>query len=249
MEGPSLFLAAEQLQSFVGKHIEAVGGNTSIAKERLLGKKIVDIFSWGKHLVLQFDDFALRIHFMLFGSFEATYEGKKVTGDYPRKNRPIRLQIKCPSGEIDLYSASLQFIENAHAKELYDFTIDIMSPLWDPKKALKSIKQYPEQEIADLLLDQTLFAGVGNIIKNESLFLARMQPTKVAITTPSLKKLIEIVHAFSHQFYEWRKVFELKKHYQVYRQSKCPLCGGKITKKWTGLRHRVSYYCPSCQKE
>ncbi len=77
MEGPSLFLAAEQLKPFIKKKILSVTGNTKIGKEILLNKKIIDIFSWGKHLVIQFDNFALRIHFMLFGSFEAIIKGKK----------------------------------------------------------------------------------------------------------------------------------------------------------------------------
>lgn len=85
MEGPSLALAAEQLKPFIKKKIKGITGNTKIGKERMLNQTILDIFSWGKHLVIQFDDFALRIHFMLFGSFEAIVKDKKVTGDYPRK--------------------------------------------------------------------------------------------------------------------------------------------------------------------
>lgn len=250
MEGPSLKLAAEQLKPFIGKKIKGVTGNTKIGKERHLDKKILDIFSWGKHLVFQFDDFALRIHFMLFGSFEAIVKGKKVTGDYPRKNRPFRLQFILDNGEIDFYSCSLQFIESSQAKEAYDYTVDIMSPLFHPKKALSSMQKSPSSQIGDILLDQTLFAGVGNIIKNEVLFLVKLNPTHLVknLSTPQIKKIIQTTQKFSLQFYKWRKKFELKKHYQVYRQSICSTCSGKITKKWTGLRNRVSFYCSSCQK-
>lgn len=87
MEGPSLYLAAEWLTPFLGKKIINVDGNTKIGKERLNNKTILDIFSWGKHLVFQFDDFALRVHFLLFGSFEATLKKKKITGDYLKKRR------------------------------------------------------------------------------------------------------------------------------------------------------------------
>ena len=59
MEGPSLYLAAEWLSPFVGKVILGVEGNTRIGKEKLKEKKIIDIFSWGKHLVFQFDNFAI----------------------------------------------------------------------------------------------------------------------------------------------------------------------------------------------
>lgn len=250
MEGPSLFLAAQQLAFFRKKTINEVAGNTKIGKERLLNKKILDIFSWGKHLVFQFDDFALRVHFMMYGSFEATVKDKKVTGDYPTKNRAARLQLIFDHGEIILYNCSLRYIESSIAKETYDYSIDIMSPLWDKTKALEKVQIYPESEIADILLDQTIFAGVGNIIKNETLYIVKILPTRTIqeLSLAKIKKIIQIAEKFSLQFYKWRKRFVLRKHYQIYRQNVCPTCHGKVSRKKTGVRRRVSFFCLNCQK-
>lgn len=66
MEGPSLKLAAEQLQPFIGRTVLNISGNTKLPKEILQDKEVEDIFSWGKHLVFQFDTLAVRIHFLLF---------------------------------------------------------------------------------------------------------------------------------------------------------------------------------------
>lgn len=250
MEGPSIYLAVEWLTPFVGKIILSVEGNTKIGKERLTGKKIVDIFSWGKHLVFQFDDFALRIHFMLYGSFEATFKGKKVTGEYTKINVVPRLKLIFEESQIIFYSCSLKFLETSHARYLYDFSTDIMSSMWDAKKALKTLKNHQEEEIADVLLDQTIFSGVGNIIKNEVLFLVKKRPTTYVkdISNSLLQKIVKTTQEFSHQFYEWRKLFILKKHYRIYRKSHCPLCGEKICRKKTGKRARISFFCPKCQK-
>ncbi len=250
MEGPSLYLAAEWLAPFVGKIILAVEGNTRIGKERLFGKKIVDIFSWGKHLIFQFDDFALRVHFLLYGSFEATVKDQKVTGDYPKKRINPRLSLIFAEGQIIIYSSSLKYLETSHARELYDFSIDVMSSTWDSKKALKALKNYQEEEIGDVLLDQTIFSGVGNIIKNEVLFLVKRKPTTIIkdMSNSLLQKIIKTTREFSLQFYEWRKQFILKKHYKIYRKSLCPLCGEKIIRKRTGKRKRISFFCPNCQK-
>jgi endonuclease-8 len=57
MEGPSLLLAAEQLQTFCGKEILSVSGTEKIDHALFLHKPVRDIFSWGKHLVLQFDEY------------------------------------------------------------------------------------------------------------------------------------------------------------------------------------------------
>ena len=250
MEGPSLYLAAEWLTPFVGKPILAVEGNTKIGKERLSGKKVLNIFSWGKHLVFQFDEFALRVHFMLYGSFEATVKNKKVTGDYTKKNVPSRLTLNFTLGEIILYSCSLKYLETPDALDLYDFSTDIMSSKWDSKKALKTLKNQPEEEIADVLLDQSIFSGVGNIIKNEVLFLVKRKPTTLVkeMSNPLLQKIVKTAREFSLQFYAWRKDFVLKKHYRIYRKSFCPLCEGKVSRKKTGKRERISFFCPECQK-
>ena len=250
MEGPSLFLAAEWLAPFVGKRILAVEGNTRIGKERVDGKKILEIFSWGKHLVFQFDDFALRVHFMLFGSFQAKLKDKYVTGDYYKKKANPRLTLTFKNAQITLFSCSLKYLETSNAHSLYDFTTDIMSSHWDSKKALKAIKTYQEEQIGDVLLDQTIFSGVGNIIKNEVLFIVKKKPTLLVKDMSSilLSKVVKTAQQFSHQFYEWRKQFVLKKHYKIYRKSLCPVCGKKVCRKKTGKRERISFFCPKCQK-
>jgi endonuclease-8 len=250
MEGPSLFLAAEQLAPFAGKKVIAVSGNTKIGKERFAGQKVGDIFSWGKHLVFQFNDFALRVHFLLFGTFQARVKNDWVTGDYKKKSQSPRLVLEFSNGHIEMYSCSVKFIEDSRAKKTYDFSADIMAREWDPAKALQKILSYPNEQVADVLLDQDIFAGVGNIIKNEVLFLARIHPERAVgkISRPKLKKLIQITQDFSRQFYVWRKAFVLKKNLQIYRHSVCPVCGGKVIWRITGKRKRRSFYCPRCQK-
>jgi len=250
MEGPSLFLAAEQLAPFVGCRILAVSGNTKIGKERLEKEKIISIFSWGKYLFIQFKTFALRTHFLLFGSYRAVVNEKAVTGDYPPKAREPRLALTLKNGHIEMHSCSLRFIESPHAQELCDYSIDIMSDLWDPKKALNKLRKHPEEEIDDILLDQTIFMGVGNIIKNEALLLANILPThKIAdLSTHKQKQIVQFAREHALNFYHWRKDFELKKHYQIYRQSNCKQCGGKISRQRTGRTQRLSYICMHCQK-
>lgn len=248
MEGPSLYLAASQLKPFKGKTVLSVTGNTKIEKERMLQKKVKSIFAWGKHLVIQFDDFALRTHFLLFGALEAYVDDSPITGDYRRAYTP-RLQLDFENGSIKLFNCSVKFLETAHAKADYDFTIDIMSPKWDPNKAFEALYSKLNSEIADVLLDQMIFAGVGNIIKNEVLWRVHIHPqTKVKdIPSSKGKDLIAETKKFSLFFYKWRKVFLLRKHLEIYQKSVCPRCGAKVKREKTGKRNRVSHFCPVCQ--
>jgi endonuclease-8 len=248
MEGPSLFLAKEQLRPFKKKTVLEASGNTKLDKAMFVGRDVKDIFSWGKHLVLQFDSFALRIHFMLFGTFEANVDGEWVTGDYRRARTP-RLALRFENGIINTYNCSLKRIESRNAKREYDFSIDTMSPKWDAAAALKRMKAQPDSEISDVLLDQNVFAGVGNIIKNEVLSLTRIAPQRKVrdLSARERKALVETARAFSKQFYRWRKKFVLKKNLRAHRRSQCPHCGGKMTWRKTGLRERWAHWCPLCQ--
>jgi endonuclease-8 len=105
-------------------------------------------------------------------------------------------------------------------------------------------------EIGDVLLDQEIFAGVGNIIKNEVLFRTRTSPfARIGQLSPrKLKAIIADARAFSFRFLELRRVFALRKNLEIYGRTRCPLCAGVVSRRVHGVRHRRSFYCPVCQK-
>jgi endonuclease VIII len=250
MEGPSIHLAAEQLRPFTGRRVRTVSGNSRIGIARLRGERVQEIFAWGKHLVVQFPAFAVRIHFLLWGSFAATVKGESVTGDY-RRSGPPRLALTFPNGTITIWSASVKYIEDSCAKHLYDFSADVLSADWNPRAALKKVRTFPDAEIADVLLDQTIFAGVGNIIKNEVLFRTRTSPfTTVRDLSPrALRAIVADARTFSLRFLELRRNFVLRKNLEVYGRRTCPKCEGRITRRVHGHRRRRSFFCPHCQRD
>ncbi len=91
-EGPSIILVKEALAKFAGKKIIAVSGNSKIDQRLLLNKKIVEFKSWGKHLLICFDGFTLRVHFLMFGSY---------TVDEKKPDRAIRINLTFKNGEIN----------------------------------------------------------------------------------------------------------------------------------------------------
>jgi len=248
MEGPSLHLAAEQLRPFVRQRIQTVSGNSKIGIDRLRGKRVADIFAWGKHLVVQFDGFAIRVHFLLWGTFAATVEGRSVTGDY-RRSSPPRLMLTFRNGELTIWSASIKFIEGDCARATYDFTADVLSPTWSARKALRRMRRCPDAQIGDVLLDQSVFAGVGNIIKNEVLFRTGANPfaTVAQLSPQSRRAIVHDARAFSFRFLELRRQFALRKNLEIYGRRACPRCGGRVTRRVHGVRKRRSFYCLSCQ--
>lgn len=239
-EGPSICIAREEMSPAIGKKVLAVSGNSKTPILNLKGQKLIDIGTWGKHLLLFFTNDVVKIHFMLWGSYSV---------DLPKDNRKIRLSLKFSNTTLFFYASSVKFLEE-DVENLYDWSADVMSPSWDFDKAFIKIKKQLQEKVCDVLMDQSIFSGVGNIIKNEVLFNLRLNPNQLIgkLTDKKKKELIEETHEYTWKFYEWKKNYELKKHWQIMRKKFCPGCGGPVTREKTGKRERLSHYCKRCQK-
>jgi endonuclease-8 len=239
-EGPSIVILKEEATPFLGKTIERVSGNTTIEKERLAGQRIEALRSWGKHFLVEMDvDFSLRVHFMLFGSYRINEQKSWTTP---------RLSLAFDNGELNLYACSVRFID-VPLDLLYDWRVDVMSDAWDEKLALSHLRARPDMLVCDALLDQDIFAGVGNIIKNEVLFRIRVHPlsTVGALPAPKLRELVREARQYSFDFYEWKKQYVLKKHWLAHTKRTCPRCNVPLMKAHLGLTHRRSFWCERCQ--
>ncbi len=100
----------------------------------------------------------------------------------------------------------------------------MLSDTWNPALARRKLKAMPDTLVCDALLDQNVFAGVGNIIKNEVLFRIRMHPlSKVGAIPPrKLGELIKQARQYSFDFREWKKAFVLRKHWLAHKQEHLP---------------------------
>ncbi len=69
-EGPSIVILKEEVEPYVGRKImEADGSSKKIDFGALTGLKIISFQSWGKHFLICFAHFTIRIHFLMFGSY------------------------------------------------------------------------------------------------------------------------------------------------------------------------------------
>jgi len=240
-EGPSIVILKEEAADFIGRRVLRVSGNSKQDIARMRGRKVLGLHSWGKHFLVEFDRFALRIHFMLFGRYLVN----------ARKDKPARLSLGFSKGEeLNFYACSVQFIEG-DLDAVYDWSADVMNPAWSAAQARRKLRRQPDTIAADALLDQNLFAGVGNIIKNEVLHRIRLHPeSKVGALPPrKLTELVAQAREYSFDFYTWKKAYVLKKHYQVHTKKLCPRDGNMLTyRKQMGKAQRRAFYCEVCQR-
>lgn len=240
-EGPSIVILREEAAAFCGRKVLRVDGNSKLDLQRMQGQRVLEFRNWGKQFLICFAGFTMRVHLLLYGSYRI---------NDPKEAKPrMRLDFG-KAGEIDFYACSLKYIES-DLDQVYDWSGDVMSDTWDPKAARRKLNAMPDALVCDALLDQDVFAGVGNIIKNEVLFRIRVHPesTVGALPPRKLSELIAQAREYSFDFYEWKKAYVLKKHYQVHTRTGCPRCDVRLQyRAKLGRRQRRSFFCGNCQR-
>ncbi|TYT25951.1 endonuclease [Luteimonas viscosa] len=238
-EGPSIVILREEAAKFRRQTVRKVSGNSSIDLERMQGRRVVSLRSWGKHFLVEFSGFSLRVHLLMFGTYHI---------DEP-KPKPPRLALEFDNGTLYFYTASLKYVEGP-LDDSYDWRADVMSPDWDPALARRKLRRQPDTLACDALLDQDVFAGVGNIIKNEVLFRIGVHPESPigALPPRTLTRLVAQAREYSFDFLEWKKRYVLRQHWLVHRKRDCPTCGAKLAKAKLGMRERWAYFCVRCQQ-
>ncbi|HLP11922.1 MAG TPA: DNA-formamidopyrimidine glycosylase family protein [Flavobacteriales bacterium] len=238
-EGPSIVILKEAVSQFTGKKVKKASGNSKqLAFKKITGQKITAFKSWGKHFLICFPTFSVRIHFLLFGSYRIN----------EKKESSPRLSLQFSKGEINFYACSVKELDQ-DLDQVYDWSADVLNENWDKKKALEKLKKQPLTLVCDALLDQTIFAGVGNIIKNEVLYRIKVHPLSEIGKLPpkKLKLLVKEAEKYSFDFLKWKKEFTLKKHWLAHTKKKCARDKNPILKMYAGKTNRRTFYCEYCQ--
>lgn len=231
-------------------------------KKNIINQKIHNIFSKGKFIVIELDDYYLLIHLRMEGKFtfrKINEEKEKhehvefiLDNEISWRYRDVR-----KFGKMYLIEKDKLYEEAPLNKLGYDYydkdlTGDYLYNKIHPKKL----------PIKTVLLDQSIISGIGNIYDDEILFLSKISPIRKASdvskkecnlivnnTKNVLEKAFKLGGTTIKSFTSSEGVHglfqnELLVHGQVGK--KCPNCNEEIIKIKVG--GRGTYYCPKCQK-
>lgn len=174
-----------------------------------------------------------------------TWEGRRIALNDPRRFGAVDLW---PSADLAAYPS---FAALGPEPLGPDLTADYLATALKGRSA--SIKQ--------MLLDQRIVAGLGNIYACEALYEARISPRRKAgtVTRPRLQRLVEAIHLVLNAAIEAggsslrdfaRPDGELgyfSKQFQVYGREGEPCgCGGIVQRYVEG--GRSTFWCPKCQR-
>jgi endonuclease-8 len=109
-----------------------------------------------------------------------------------------------------------------------------------------NLRRRPADEVGDVLLDQGVVAGIGNVWRTEALWRARVSPwTRVGNLDDDglvciLREARRLMRASLDSAAEPRS---------IYRRRICPRCGGRVRSRGQGDANRTAYWCPRCQPD
>lgn len=239
-EGPSIIILKEAMIHFKGRTILDAWGTGKADPELIPGQKIIDIRSLGKQLLIILKDSTIRIHLLMFGTYSVDVKD--------RPDSRVRLALIFKKGAAYFYTCSVTWVEGDPEK-IFDWASDIMGEKWNPLKARKKLKLKGDVVVSDALLDQDIFAGSGNIIKNEVLYRVRLHPETLVRDIPAriLTAIMKEVRIYAFEFLEQKKAGTLKKNWEAYTKKICKRCDLPFSKKYIGKTKRRTYYCENCQ--
>ncbi|XP_061179751.1 endonuclease 8-like 3 [Saccostrea echinata] len=264
VEGPGCKLKGEKIKSkLMNQAVKSVSGNAVDREKKpkkgitvsqfdvLIGKTLTKVQTLGKELFMYFGDICLRVHFLMAGSFRVN--GQALDKDYGKLTETPSLQVDFSTDVLTFYKSAVQIRESESCSTRYDdlHDLDICSPVFNHQRAVTLVMEQCDRQVCDVLLDQTILPGVGNIIKNEALFDSGIKPSSKVqeLSKELISHLVKMTRDFSLIFYKCRKTgTNLNQYMKIYNKRKCCQCEGKVTITRTGEdSERMTHYCPNCQ--
>lgn len=249
-EGHTIHRLARDLTRDFGGHTLSCSSPQGRFREAdsISGHVFLGAHAIGKHLFLDIGDARVHIHLGLFGRFRR----RRDAGD-PRPSVRLRLD---GNGRIwDLTGSTACELMDRAAFDRLRARLGA-DPLADGPRpsALWRRVHASKRPIGALLLDQSLFAGVGNVYRAELLFAVRLHPETRGCDVPksTFERLWKIAKAFLRRGVSANRIITVpgsrgrsRDRLYVYKRAECLECGTSITR--STLAARTMYHCPSCQ--
>jgi endonuclease VIII len=256
-EGDTLFRTAAGLRPhLVGRVVGAARARQPGPQiGRVVGSTITAVESQGKNLLIRFDNgLELRTHLRMTGSWHRYRPGER----WRRPEARARLVLEVPGAVAVCFDAPVVELFEQRTESLHPslgrLGPDLLDATWSDAHAAEALSRlrHParaEWTISQALLDQSALAGIGNIWRNETLFVERVDPFAVVrnLDDATLARLVSAARRLLRQ-----SVGQVpgRMPMAVYRRAgrPCRRCGTLIRSAPLPVElPRTTYWCPTCQ--
>ena len=268
-EGPEVRRSADQIERAVaGKPLKCVFEYSTLTEfaDSFKDVQLMGVSTFGKAFVLNFsNEQSIYVHLQLYGRWKTG----KLSSHKPSR-RTLRLRLETETHYAELYSATDIEVLNTKDVSKHKFIKKLGPDLLKKGYTTSHISRrlnkatFARRTLGALLLDQSVFGGLGNYLRSEVLFRAGlMHDRKLGKLSKEERTLLaKMIHETTHRAYRTRGITLDDKWVQIakkngwrrsrYRHftfdregSKCWICDTKIIK--VHVAGRRLYYCSTCQ--
>lgn len=276
-EGDTIYRAARAIRRALGGKA-VTGFETGLAKlarvnddAPLVGRVVEKVESKGKWLLIYFSgDLILVTHMLMSGSWHLYRPGEK----WQMGRGRMRVVIRTADWEAVAFNVPVAEFHTARSllrsSQVTRLGPDILASEFAVGGGVERLAAYgaehPEAEVAVVLLNQRVLAGLGNVYKSEVAFAAGVNPFRAmrTVTPREMEAMVE----FSLRYMTANVVdgkgdgvvtysgsrrtthaMDREERLWVYRRAgqECRRCGAVVMMRKQGVQARSTYWCPECQ--
>jgi endonuclease-8 len=262
-EGHTVHRAARRQTRLLGGQQLAVSspqGRFAADAARIDGSTLQCVEAYGKHLFYHWETGDVgHVHLGLFGRFRIREDGAGEPG------ANVRMRLATDDVTVDLSGPTICSLDppDVHAEVIARLGPDPLRRNSSPDRMIDRISR-SRRAIGDLLMDQSVIAGLGNVYRAELLFVTGVHPlapgrtidehtiqsfwdTAAAMLRDGVRRgRIQTVDRAELGLPAGRRVPRGERTY-VYKRDRCLRCGDAI--RTVEIAGRTCYYCPTDQRQ
>jgi endonuclease-8 len=276
-EGDTIYRTARTLnralagQVVTGFETGLVGLAAVDDESPVTGRTVEKVESRGKWCLIYFSgDLILATHMLMSGSWHLYRPGER----WQRPRRSMRIVIRRAGWEAVAFDVQVAKFHTARSIErdvqIAKLGPDVLSAAFTVEKGVERLHEYakghPEAPVGEVLMNQRVIAGLGNVYKSEVAFSAEVHPFRAVGTLmrEEMERLMEFASRYMRANVEEgtdsgvttyvgnRRTtgrIDREERLWVYKRmgEECRRCGGTIVMRRQGTQARSSYWCPRCQ--
>ena len=258
-EGDTVHLSARRLNvGLAGKVLVRTDFRVPrLATADLSGRHVLEVVARGKHLLTRVEGgLTLHTHFKMEGAWHILVRGRR----WRVPGHDVRAVLE--TSDRVAVGVRLPVVELIRTEEeravVGHLGPDPLGPDWDPQEALRHMVVNPERALEDVLLDQRVMAGPGNVYKCEVCFLRGLDPSTPIGAVKDAARIVDLVKRLMEANRETGSQVTTgdsrrgRSHWVYGRGGQpCRRCGTPIAKRGHpgNGTERVTYWCPQCQPQ
>jgi endonuclease VIII len=251
-EGDTIFRTAETLRRWLGgREITAARSRVyGFPALRLVGMRVDSVEARGKHLLFRLDGGqVLHTHLRMSGSWHVY----PLDRPWRRPESQARLVLEAGDRVAVCFNAPVVELLQPQAESVHPslgrLGPDVLADDLDLDEVRRRARtRPPDLVLGELLLDQQVVSGIGNIWRSEALFRQGRNPwterqkltdddlDALVTTASSLMRASAVGEAHAHDHWVYKRAGQ-----------PCRKCGTRIESRRQGEQARTAYWCPACQ--